>query len=41
MLTTLARDERFMAAIMVGDTRAAWQRASGRGLAHRMLLEFA
>lgn len=41
VLTTLARDERFMAAIMAGDTRAAWQRASGRGLAHRMLLEFA
>ncbi|UBV43636.1 YkgJ family cysteine cluster protein [Deinococcus taeanensis] len=41
VLTTLARDERFMAAVAGGDTRSAWQRASGRGLAHRSLLEFA
>ncbi|PTA69828.1 YkgJ family cysteine cluster protein [Deinococcus arcticus] len=41
LLTTLAADERFMAAVQAGDGRRAWQVASGRGLSHRMLLEFA
>ncbi|MVN86161.1 YkgJ family cysteine cluster protein [Deinococcus sp. HMF7620] len=40
LLTTLAADARFMAAVAAGDARRAWQVASGRGLAHRMLLEF-
>ncbi|MFT2719301.1 YkgJ family cysteine cluster protein [Deinococcus sp. A31D244] len=39
LLTTLGADPKFMAAVTQGNTRAAWQIASGRGLAHRMLLE--
>lgn len=39
LLTTLGADPKFMAAVAQGNARAAWQIASGRGLAHRMLLE--
>ncbi|WP_291427942.1 YkgJ family cysteine cluster protein [Deinococcus sp.] len=39
LLTTLGADPKFMGAVTRGDTRAAWQLASGRGLAHRALLE--
>lgn len=39
LLTTLGADPKFMTAVTRGDARAAWQLASGRGLAHRMLLE--
>ncbi|GGS24326.1 YkgJ family cysteine cluster protein [Deinococcus knuensis] len=39
LLTTLGADPKFMAAVTQGNPRAAWQIASGRGLAHRMLLE--
>jgi Fe-S-cluster containining protein len=39
LLTTLAADPAFMARVERGDARGAWQVASGRGLAHRELLQ--
>lgn len=39
VLTTLARDGKFMACMARGDARGAWQVAGARGLAHRTVLE--